>query len=439
MILLSRTDEGYAAELAPYNTRITHSPEYVAAPTSVDEIIEAVAYAQERQLKVNVQAVGHTAVAITNGLLVSTKHLTGLSIDPHARTATAQAGVRWGDVIAAAAEHGLLPISGSSPTVSVVGLLLGGGLGPLARSHGFSSDYLTGATVVTSTGDVLSVDADSEPELFWALRGGKNVPGIVADVTLRLVDLPTMYAGALYFNASEIESALRAWIDWTRTADPQVTTSAAIVRVPDLDTFPAAFRGRNLLALRFAFPGPPEEGARLAAPLREFAPVYIDDLGQLPSGLMARIHNDPPEPGPSITAAMLLSHVDQKLASVLLDMAGPGVETAFGVVEIRHLGEATTRDVPEGSAASGRSAAFTLGVVCLNPAQFASMPGAVDLLFDEMLPWASSEGNPNFMGAPRSAEQWVSAWPAPVWARLTEINHRYDPDRLFTYGSAALA
>lgn len=437
MILLRPEDDGYPAEVAPFNTRIQQKPDYVAAPASVDEVVEAVAFAQEQGLRVSVQAAGHTEVAITDGLLISTRRLDGFSIDPQAKTATVQAGVEWGAVIAAASEHQLLPISGSASTVSVVGLMLGGGLGPLARSHGFSSDYMVSATVVTSAGDVLQASADSEPDLFWALRGGKKVPGVVTDMTFRLAELLTMYAGALYFNEPDIEGALRAWIDWTGRADPRVTTSVLMIRMPDMDLVPAVFRGRKLLAVRFAFPGPSDEGAQLAAPIRDLGTIYVDDLGEMPSSQVARIHNDPADPGPSFVAAMLLSHVDQKFASIVLDMAGPDVQTPFGAVEIRHLGAATARDVPEGSAVSGRSASFTFGVVTFDPGQFASALGAVNLVVDELLPWTSSEGNSNFMGAPRSPEQWIGAWPAAMWTRLAEINRRYDPDGLFIYDPAS--
>jgi FAD/FMN-containing dehydrogenase len=449
MILLQPQDDGYVAEVATFNTAVRNTPDFVTTPRSVEDVVEAIAFAQERQLRPHAQAAGHTDVAITDGLMISTRDLNSVSVDPSTKTATIGAGVQWGEVIGAAAEHGLFAISGSSPKVSVVGLLLGGGLGPLARSYGFSSDYLTAATVVTSAGDLLQASVDSEPDLFWALRGGKPVPGVVTDVTIRLVDLTTMYAGALYFDRDDIEGALRAWIEWTATADPRVTTSVAMIRFPDLDALPVVFRGRRLLSLRFAFPGPSEEGARLAEPLRLAAPVYVDDLGELPAAQVARIHNDPTEPGPSASTAMLLSHVDQKFASVLIDVAGPDVETPFTVVEVRHIGEQTTHDVPEGSAVCGRSASYTLEAIATDPACFTTslqadsavppasgarvgtLPGAVELLQDEMESWAATEGNANFMKAPRSPEQWARIWPPAAWERLTEIRRRYDPDGLF--------
>ncbi|RYE39201.1 MAG: FAD-binding oxidoreductase, partial [Hyphomicrobiales bacterium] len=209
------------------------------------------------------------------------------------------AGARWDAVTAAAAEHGLAPISGAAGTVGVVGYLLGGGLGPLARSHGFSSDYIESFTVVTGTGDVVIASQDHNSDLYWALRGGKGGLGIVTEVRLRLIELSTLYAGSLFFEEEHIEAALRGWIDWTATAHAQVSTSAAILSFPPLDFIPEPFRGRRLLHLRFAYPGSHEEGETLAAPLRAFAPIYMDMLGVLPVAGVASIHNDPCDPCPT--------------------------------------------------------------------------------------------------------------------------------------------
>ena len=256
MIMLTPDDAGYKAEVSAWNLAIANAPDFVAPVTSVDDVIEAVTFARERGLPVSVQAVGHGDDAVTGGLMISTRRLDAVTIDPVAKTAMIQAGVLWGDVIAAAAKDGLFPITGSSGTVSAVGLLLGGGLSPLARSHGMCSDYLENATVVTGSGDVLGVSRDSETDLFWLLRGGKKVPGIVTDVTVRLTDVQTLYGGGLHFEEKDIEAVLRAWVDWTGQADPRVTTSVLLAHFPDVDPIPPMFRGRRILSLRFAFPDP---------------------------------------------------------------------------------------------------------------------------------------------------------------------------------------
>src|SRR5699024_5987064 len=121
------------------------------------------------------------------------------ALDAGSRVATIGAGVRWGAVVALGAEAGLAPITGSSTNVGVVGYLLGGGLGPLSRSHGFSSDFLRGATVVLASGEVVHASETENPDLLWALRGGKGGFGVVTSVEVELVPLPDLYAGALVF------------------------------------------------------------------------------------------------------------------------------------------------------------------------------------------------------------------------------------------------
>jgi hypothetical protein len=254
-------------------------------------------------------------------------------------------------------------------------------------------------------------------------------------VGLRLVEMRALYAGALFFEDAQMEAALRAWVEWTASAEPRVSSSMVIVRFPAREQVPEAFRGRRLLSLRFAYPGAAAEGARLAAPLRAAAAVYLDALGELPAAQMARIHNDPTEPMPSRASGLLLSSVDQGLASVLLRHLGPGTDAPFVAVEIRHLGQATWRDVPEGSAVGGRASAFTLGMVGVNPAFFAEvLPAAADRLIADLRSWVSPETNINFAGKPRSPEHFASAWPPETFARLAEVRRRYDPQGLFAFG-----
>lgn len=210
--VFERGDDGFAEEAGGFNLAVTHDPDLVVGVATVQDVVEAVRYAAQHGLAVRMQATGHGAEEpVTDGLLITTGRLDGLAIDGD--VATIGAGARWGDVIAAAAPLGLAPITGSSPTVGVVGYLLGGGLGPLARSHGFSSDYLLGATVVTAGGEVVDASPTGDAELYWAVRGGKGGFGVVTEVRVRLVALPELYAGALTFDTPNVEAALRGWID----------------------------------------------------------------------------------------------------------------------------------------------------------------------------------------------------------------------------------
>ncbi|UWP79735.1 FAD-binding oxidoreductase [Dactylosporangium fulvum] len=396
---------------------------------SAADVAAAVQRAADQGWQVSVQATGHGAVLpVTSGLMITTSRMNEVAIDPAAGVVTVGAGATWDAVIAAAAEHGLAPIAGASLTVGVVGLILGGGLGPLARSHGFAADYAEGFTVVTGTGEIVTADRVNRPDLFWALRGGRFGLGVVTEVRLRLVELASLYGGTLLYEEPHIETALRAWIDYTTTADDRVSTSAAITRFPNLPAVPEAIRGRTLLSLRFAFPGDGSEGERLAAPLRSAAPVYLDRLGVMKAADIAQIHNDPTQPGPVQVYGNLLSGVDQDFASAFLTSFGPAAETPFVMAELRHLGAATRYDLNGESAVAGRSAGFTCGLI-----------GVRQDLFDEAMPaaaadwtkvaerWFAAESNPNIMGLPVTRERLAAVWPREIGERLETVRRRYDP------------
>jgi hypothetical protein len=423
-------DPLFTEELAPFNAEVVHRPQAAVVVAEANDVRETLRFAIAHRLPISIHATGHGVHRpITEGIAICTRRLDALAIDPVTRTATFGAGVRWKPLIAAAAAHGLLPIPGSSASVGAVGYLLGGGLGPLARSHGFSSDYLESLDVVTGDGELREVSAASEPDLFWALRGGKKGLGVVTRARLKLVELTELYAGSLFFAEEAIEPALRGWLEWTGAAHPRVTTSAAVVRFPPFEQLPPQLRGRRLLTLRFAFPGSVDEGARLAAPLRALGPLVLDQLGPMPAGELARIHGDPETPGPSWVQGMLLRGVDQRTLTALLALAGP--ESPFAAAELRHLGDATRYDVPGGSAVGGRPADFTLGLLAVDPSLFeTACPEAERQLVRALQPWAAAETNINFTGRPRDAAHLASAWSPATLQRLETLRRRSDPHRL---------
>ena len=224
-----RGDAGLAAEVACFNPAIRHDPDVVVAVVSEGDVAEAVRFARDHDLPVRVQATGHgSESAIVGGLIVSTRALDSIVVDAAARLVRLGAGVRWAPVIQEAAEHGLAPITGSSTSVGAVGYTLGGGLGPLARTHGFTADWVRGFRVVTAQGDIVTADADSHPELFWALRGGKGGLAVVTEMTLEVVPLTTLYAGSVFFEGDAIEPAFRAWVDWAAGLGEEATTSVVL-------------------------------------------------------------------------------------------------------------------------------------------------------------------------------------------------------------------
>ncbi|MBA3274351.1 MAG: FAD-binding oxidoreductase [Chloroflexia bacterium] len=421
-------DSGYAAEVATFHTKTVHTPDLVVGVESTADVGDALRFAREHGYRVSVQSGGHAMGAVRGGMMIATHRMNAVTIDAEARVATIGGGARWIHVLAAAEPYGLLPIIGSSSHVGVAGYLLGGGLGPLARTHGFSVDHVLGFTVVTASGEVVEADEANHADLFWALRGGKAAPGIVTEIRLRLFPLPTIHAGALFFEEEQIETVFRGWLDWTKGADPMVTTSVAILTFPDLDISPPPFRGKRVIMLRFAYPGDAARGAELAAPLRALAPIYIDGVGDISPTQMDLIHNDPPDPLPGWGVGGQFATVDQDVASRFLERFGAGTTNPFAMAELRHGGGAVATDVAGGSAVTGRQATYTMFLISMFPPLFAEIaPAVATETLNALQPWLLPETNVNFIGENTGSQPWSPA----VQARLDEVRAHYDPESIF--------
>jgi len=429
-------DEGFDAELAGFNTAYPQRPDIVVGAASPGDVLAAIAYARDAGLHVSSFATGHgTHAPSAGGMIISLGRLSSVSVDPETRLATIGGGARWSTVVEAAAPHGLAPIAGSSTGVGVAGYLLGGGLGPFSRSHGFSSDWVRRITIATAAGQLVTASVDENPELFWALRGGKGGFGVVVEYVVELAPAHSIYGGALVFAEEHIERALRGWIDYTRTAPTDVTTSVAIIQFPGFEEVPAPLRGRRLLMLRFGRIGDVAAGEQLAAPLRALAPVYLDGVRPLAITELALIHSDPTQPGPGWGRGGLLSHADQDFATLLLALAGSGSSAPFIGAELRHLGGATHVDVPEGSSVGGRAAQFAfhlLGVPDVSLFE-AVLPAAASAFVESIAPWVAAESTINFADD-HDREQFRAAWSPAAFERLAAVRSAIDPGSVFAYG-----
>lgn len=436
--VLLRGDERIAAEAACFDPTVRHDPDVLVAAQDEDDVVAAVRFARANGLPLRIQATGHgSESAISGGLLLITRDLDSLEVDPDARRARIGAGLRWAPIIAATAEHGLAPVTGSSTSVGAVGYTLGGGLGPLARSHGFTADWVRGFRVVTAEGDLVTADDSTNPELFWALRGGKGGLGVVTEMTLELVPLTTLYGGSVFFEGDAVADAFRAWTAWSSTLSDEATTSVAFVRVPDVDGPPPPLRGRSLLSVRFAFPGDAEEGARLFAPMREAAPVYLDFVAEMPTTAVASIHNDPEQGGPSWIRGHMLDSFDQELAESLLPLIGPDAASPFVAVEVRQLGGATRRDPADGTAVGGRDSSHTFTSIAGDPSTFAeAAPAHADAIAAVLGDRVSRVTNINWVADVNDPQQFAGMWPTEIFDRLSTARRQWDPERVFPFGPA---
>lgn len=417
-------DEDYAAERAGFNRVAQHQPALIVAAAGAADVRAAVTFAADYGLPVAVQATGHGIAAPTlGGVLISTRRMDHVTVDPVARTARVAAGARWEQVITAAAAHGLAPLNGSSPLVGVVGYTLGGGMGLLARKYGYAADHVTRIAVVTADGRLLSVTEKHLPELFWGLLGGKGNFGVVTAMEFELVPVTRLYGGGLYYDGADAAEVLHAWRRWAADVPEELVTSIALLRLPDLPQVPEFLRARLMVHVRVAHLGSAEEGEELLRPMRAAAPVVLDEVGEMPYTSVADIHRDPVDPMPYNERCITLRELDEAAVDRLLAVAGPGADADDLMVELRLLGGALGRPSPVPNAVGNRDAAFTLATLAPGPTR----------VLDALAEWGTGGRYLNFLSGPDTAdEEWVRAcWPPETHARLTALKRAYDPQNLF--------
>lgn len=428
-------DEDYDAASTGFQLRAPHRPDLIVTASGPDDVRAAVAHARDRGLPVAVQSTGHgRAAALDRGVLVSTRGMDGVRIDAAARSAYIEAGATWGQVIEAAAPHGLAPLSGSAPSVGAVGYALGGGLGALGRQYGYAADHVTALDVVTADGEPRHVTAESDPDLFWALRGGRGEFGIVTGMEIGLVPHPEIYGGILAFGAEVVDEALGAYLEWTRGLPEELTSSVSAMSYPELPFVRDAFRGQYVLQIRVAYTGPAEEGERLVAPLRALGPRLVDDLRVLPYTESHTIFNDPPfAHGYAGDGLLLAAELDAGTLRELAKLTGPEAPT-MAVTQLNHLGGALTRPPAVPSAVGGRGAGYLLRVVL-------PTDGVADETLGKVLAEVREAAAPltvgrslNFVFGELTEEELAAAYEAADFRRLKRLKAELDPAGVFASG-----
>lgn len=414
-----------------FQTAFTLAPERLVEPTGALGVRDAVRDASARGLRVAVHATGHGLPGpVEGGVLISTRRMDEVEVDPRSRTARIGAGATWGRVIAAAAPHGLAPLNGSSPGVGAVSYTLGGGLGILAREFGYAADHVRSLDVVTADGVLRHVTPRTEPDLFWGLRGGGHRLGVVTALEIGLVAVERLYGGSLAFDGDSAPALLGRYLEWTRTLPDTCTSSVAAVRYPGAPELPEHLRGRYVVSVRVAYTAPAAEGERLVAPLRAAGPVLSDSLREMPYTESHTIHSDPPFPHAYHGEGMMLSDLDAGAATRVLELTGPKAPMMM-VVQLNHLGGALAAAPAHDSAVPHREAGFLLRL--LSPLDGTDVT-AVRALYAEVAgvtaPYDLGRAlNFSFGGGDR-AETYEAVHGPRTRERLAGLVSRHDPASL---------
>jgi hypothetical protein len=423
-----------------WNLAADQRSEAVAFVESADDVAKVVGFARDNGLKVTGQGTGHGAAALgalDETILIKTEKMRAVEVNGD--SARIEAGALAEEVAGAAIEKGMCSMPGTSPNVGVTGYTLGGGLSWLGRKHGWACNRVTSIELVTADGEARSVDADTEPDLFWALRGGGGGFAIVTALHVELLPISEAYAGALLFPPELTADGLRAYRDWTASAPEDVGSMVRMLNLPPIPDIPEPVRGKKWLAISAVVIGSEDEGKQAIEPLREIGEAAMDSFAQMPATGLTRIAMDPEPPVPGLGHHRVINELPDEAVEAFVEAAGPDSGSPLLLAELRHLGGALARPAESGGALNKLDGEFVmLGIgMLMDPALKDPIAAQLDELADAMQPWAAEGGYYNYAERPCDVDAIL---PEETCRRLSQVKRSWDPDELIRSNhSVALA
>lgn len=428
--VLGPDDARFPTASQGWNRAVEQRPLAVVEVADSADVTTTVRYARAQGLAVSVQATGHAASsAVDETVLIRTTGLDEVTVDSGAGLARVGAGVAWGTLLRQLDGTGHIGLAGSSPSPSVVGYLLGGGLSWFGRRYGFAAHHVRSLDVVTAEGDTATVTGATDPDLFWALRGGGGELAIVTAVELTLPHEPQVAGGRLMWPLDRAGEVLPAYLQITANAPRELSVWLQLLNFPDVPALPPPLRGQRFVAVDATYLGEAEIGRELLAPAFAAAGRVQESFGPIAIGELGAITAEPTDPTPGITVGLALERFDEATAAALLAAAGPDVVA----VQIRHLGGAYADPVTGGGVAGTVAAPYLCGAVAVAPTPQAAAAGAAGFarLRAALAPVAAAHAPFNMLG---SGEPASLAFASADLDRLRQLKRERDPGNLIRGG-----
>ena len=428
--LVRPDDADFEEDRQVWNVAGQGMPLAIVRAADSGDVATAIDFACRNEIEIAVRSGGHSLAGHSSGdgvLVIDTRDLRGLHIDPDRRLAWAGAGLTAGEYTSAAAAHGLATPFGDTGSVGIGGLTLGGGIGWLARKHGLAIDALVEAEVVTADGVVVTASETEHPDLFWAIRGGGGNFGVVTRFTYRLYPVEEILGGALFLPPTR--EVLRSLVPIAASAPEELTTIGFIMPIPPVPFVPEEHHGKPSLVLMFVHAGDPQAGQAAIAPFLQVAEPFGVAAMPMPYPGIYEFTAEGATRHPSTTRSVFMDVLDDASVDTIVDavaVAPPG-----SMIQLRVFGGAMGRVPADATALAHRSATV----------QVTMMSAFLD---EESAPFATA-WNRSLFGAlePKSRGVYANfledegdariraAYPGETYDRLVSIKRRYDPQNVF--------
>ncbi|HSI79325.1 MAG TPA: FAD-binding oxidoreductase [Solirubrobacterales bacterium] len=409
---------------------VDRRPAAIVRPSDAAQVAQVVSAARESGAPLAVRSGGHSVAGHSvcdAGIVLDLGAMRGLEIDPGSGTAWAETGLTAGEYTNAAGEHGLTTGFGDTASVGIGGITLGGGVGYLSRAHGLTIDDLLAVEVVTARGEIVAADADTHPDLFWAIRGGGGNFGVATRLRFRLHELPSVVGGILLLPASA--EVVRGAVAEALAAPDELSAIFNVMPAPPMPFVPAERHGELVVMCLVCYAGAAGDGERAVAPLRALATPIADTIAPIPYPQMYPPEQEGFHPT-AVSRTMFVDGIDDAAAEAIIEALATS-DAPMRVTQLRVLGGAISRVPAAATAYAHRASRIMVNVAAFyeRPEEIAERQGWVDALAAAMR--QDDDGAyVNFLGD-EGPERVRAAYPPGTWERLAEIKARYDPTNLF--------
>ncbi len=425
-VVIDPDHDRYEEARKVHNGLVDKRPALIARCRATADVVDAVAFAREFDLEISVRGGGHSVAgkAVTDGgMMIDLAEMKGIHVDAAARTARAQGGVTWGELNRETALHGLATTGGVVSTTGIAGLTLGGGLGWLNGVYGLAVDNLLSVELVTAAGDVLNVTDESDPDLFWALRGGGGNFGVATWFEYRLHPLQEVVGGVIAYPFDAARDVLSFFRDLSQPDELWVV--AGLVHAPDGS-------GAKMATLVVCHVGPVDQAEKDLLPLLEFGSPIMSEVGPMPYPAVNTLFD----------AAYPRGALNYWKSSFLGDLSGDAIDELVGqfavapspmsamVIEFFH--GAVCRVGVSDTSVPHREPGYNLGIFSewTDPTATAENVAWAQETYAAMKPHRTQLRYVNYLDDDDAGDAVRAAY-GPNYDRLVEMKRRFDPDNVF--------
>ncbi len=433
--VITPQDSDYDQVRQGHNLSINHYPAVILVPANRDDVVAGVRFAHSAGLPIGVQATGHGIPYPANdSLLIVTSQMRGVKLDVETQTVEVESGAIWQDVLDVVTPQGLAPLLGSSPHVGVVGYTLGGGIGYLGRKYGFAADSVKWIELVTADGELRRTSANENSDLFWGLRGGTGNFGVVTAMAFSVYPVAKLYGGNIAYPGMVALEAMRFYRDWIRTLPDEMTTSIAILKLPNIPIVPEAARGTIQVLVRAGYTGDVKDGAALMQAWLDWRTPAANTLREMPFSEVATISNDPVNPIATHGTNAQFTELSDEAIEIIVRRATDS-QSHIVATELRHVGGAISRVPADSSAISNRDAQVFYQIVTpvIDPKTLPAIQAHIKQTMTALQPYLSGGAYFNFMAGSEAQGRAKEVYGADHYERLIALKTKYDPINAFRF------